>query len=191
MNGITYPPQALADPLVAAKAFVEQFSEQIPNPADIADARENDSPRIDWRWAEGTSPLANRLPPAPAIAIYRLTTEFVRNALRHANATRIEVSAALIDGVAVVKIHDDGCGFEPRDIDSSSSHGLALARRRAAAAEVRLEIESSRKSAPGAMPGTRVTLRTTLARSVSSQPQPDSPQPEFPQPTEPMQQAPR
>lgn len=199
MNGITYPPQALADPLVAAKAFVEQFTEQFTeepveqsiDPANAAGDRENGSPRIDWQWGDGVSPLADRLPSTTAIAIYRLTTEFVRNALRHANATRIEVSAAFVDGVAVVKIHDDGCGFDPRQVDSSSPHGLALAHHRAAAAGVQLEMKSSRESAGPAMRGTRVMLRTALPPSATAQTPVQPPPVQPPQSTDPAQQAPR
>lgn len=159
MNGITYPPQALADPLAAAQAFVTQFgdfSEAVP-------------PQVCWQWGDGPSPLANRLPSETAIAIYRLTTESVRNALRHASARRVQISAEFSKGVATVQIQDDGCGFHVDRVDFSSSHGLALSRRRAELAGIDMQLESSvasdRESYSDAIPGTQVTLRTASANS--------------------------
>lgn len=159
MNEITYPPQALADPLVAAQGFLNQFAD----PSTDLSAGER-SPVICWQWGDGPSPLADQLSGMAAIAVYRLTTEFVRNALRHAGADRIEISASFASGVATIQIRDDGCGFPQSEVDFTSSHGLALARRRAEAAGIEMQLESSDHTSDPASPtGTRVTLRTTSA----------------------------
>lgn len=182
MNGITYPPQALADPLAAAQAFLTQFSDLSDEGVSLVDMPAADlagsgcSPKVHWQWGDGPSPLADRLPPVTAIAVYRLTTEFVRNALRHAGASRIEISAAYSDGVATVQIHDDGCGFDPREGEFSSPRGLALARHRAEAGGVELQLESQLASDHAAPTGTRVTLRahSSKGRQPHQQNQPRS-----------------
>lgn len=192
MNGITYPPQALADPLAAAQAFLTQFGNDsevvlpkldvpavgVPDasgPTELTSTTGSTAARVAevcWQWGDGPSPLANQLPPTTAIAIYRLTTECVRNALRHASASRVGISAEFFDGVATVQIQDDGCGFEVDEVDFSSSHGLALARRRAEAVGIDMQLEScdatSRHSDPSATSGTQVTLRTSS--STTGQP---------------------
>lgn len=175
MNGIAYPPQALADPLAAAQAFATQFADAA-DPPSVSPPTEPSgvmrSPEVCWQWGNGPSPLANRLPGAAAIAVFRLTTEFVRNALRHAGASRIEISAAFLDGVATVQIQDDGCGFQLSEVDQTTAHGLALSRLRAEAGGVEMQIdscdESHRISHPASPAGTRVTLR--IALSTSGQP---------------------
>ncbi len=123
MNGITHPPLALADPLAAAKAFLDQFA----HIAGDGLARVNEAVDVNWSWDGMNSPLADRLAPPTAIATYRLTIEFTRNALRHANASHIEVSAEIVGETAIVRITDDGCGFDPQGVDTTASHGLALA----------------------------------------------------------------
>ncbi len=164
MNGITYPPLALADPLAAAKAFVEQVA--MASEGGITGHKA--APLVHWGWDDDRSPLAGQLPPTSAVAIYRLTCEFVRNSLRHAQAEHIEVSGSILEDAAVVCIQDDGVGFHPSDVDTSSSHGLALARRRAVAGNIELQIESSRKTEGASSRGTQVTLRTALSIEAPS-----------------------
>ncbi|MEA3212412.1 MAG: hypothetical protein QOE70_5469 [Chthoniobacter sp.] len=48
-----------------------------------------------------------------ALSLYRIAQEAVKNALQHAQATRIKISLADPDGVISLQVSDDGCGFTP------------------------------------------------------------------------------
>jgi len=56
----------------------------------------------------GAAPPA--LPPAVEVATYRIAVEAVTNAVRHAAASRIDVSFTTEDGMLVVTVDDDGTG---------------------------------------------------------------------------------
>ncbi|MBJ7498410.1 MAG: hypothetical protein JHC57_01505 [Sphingopyxis sp.] len=112
---------------------------------------------FDWRCA---------LPiPAPGIdarqllSLYRLLQEGIANALRHADASRIELAAeaAGSDAIAIM-LSDDGVGFEPARANGSPGEGRGLANmhRRAGQMGGRLLIESE----PGR--GTRLVLSVPL-----------------------------
>jgi signal transduction histidine kinase len=54
-----------------------------------------------------------RLEPAIEREIYRVGQEAVGNALKHANARRIQVEIGLANGTATLTVTDDGTGFDP------------------------------------------------------------------------------
>ncbi|WP_186774727.1 sensor histidine kinase [Allorhodopirellula solitaria] len=177
MNGITYPPLALTDPLSAAKAFLDQFTGQSTGSGTAPSSDPPSSPLIHWRWTGNRSPLAGRLDEPSAIAIYRLTTEFVRNAAKHADAETIVISAVIDDELATVRIEDDGCGFDPEQLDSSTPHGLTLASHRAEAGGVEIQLESHQASQGQQPSGTQITLQTRLPGNAESQQHPSSDHP--------------
>lgn len=89
-------------------------------------------------------------------AVYRIAQEAMHNALRHAAATRIDVSMVAVDGTLVLEVRDDGAGFDPSTAPSSAAGsgrrlGLASMRERARAAGGRLDVTSG--------PGTGTTVR--------------------------------
>jgi two-component system sensor histidine kinase UhpB len=61
------------------------------------------SSRIDPRLNELDGPLAQ--------TVYRVIQESLTNALRHARASSVDVSASLSDGVVAIEVGDDGVGF--------------------------------------------------------------------------------
>lgn len=71
--------------------------------------------------------------PAPlATAVYRILQELVTNAVRHAEARRIEIGIAVGDGVIELRVLDDGKGFIPcADRVATPSLGLIGIRERA------------------------------------------------------------
>jgi two-component system, NarL family, sensor histidine kinase UhpB len=87
----------------------------------------------------------------PQLVVYRVVQESLSNVARHAGATRLSVSAMRGGGWCVVRIADDGRGFDP----SASTGGLGLTgmRERAVLAGGRLAV----RSAPG--DGTTIELR--------------------------------
>lgn len=87
----------------------------------------------------------------------RCVSEGLANVARHARAAHVGVTLAARDGSALVEVHDDGVGFDPRAVAEQAGHyGLVGLRERARLAGGTLEIES----APGA--GTTLRLRLPL-----------------------------
>lgn len=68
--------------------------------------------------------------PDVAITLYRIAAEAVKNAVDHANAKQIKILLLDPDGAIVLKVSDDGRGFEPQTV-SGAVHGSELMRSRA------------------------------------------------------------
>jgi signal transduction histidine kinase len=82
--------------------------------------------------------------------------EALRNARKHAGATRVTVTCTILNGLATVVVADDGAGFDPATV----RHGAGLRQ----SIVGRLEYEGGSAiidSRPGA--GTRVRLQLRLA----------------------------
>jgi signal transduction histidine kinase len=63
------------------------------------------------------------LSPAAELTAYRLVQEALTNASKYAQARRIEVKVAAVDGGARITVSDDGVGFDTANT-KPSSHGL-------------------------------------------------------------------
>jgi signal transduction histidine kinase len=86
-----------------------------------------------------------------AVAAQRIAGEALRNAVRHARATRISVSLTAAPGALTVEVDDDGSGaVAPRD----GGVGLESMRRRAEAVGGLLRLT--------AVPGAGTTVVATL-----------------------------
>lgn len=91
------------------------------------------------------------LSPERLAATYRITSEALWNAARHSGARRIRFETRQIGSVLLVKVRDDGRGFDAEERDAGM--GLSLMRRRAEEAGGKLDVVSR----PGA--GTTVQIR--------------------------------
>ena len=80
----------------------------------------------------------DQLPPDVATAVYRIVQEALSNVVRHADATTISVSAAILDDRLVVTVEDDGKGFSA----GSVGHGVEGMVERARMVAGRLDLES-------------------------------------------------
>ncbi len=93
--------------------------------------------------------------------LYRSTRELLRNTVKHANAKKVRVSIGRQDGRVVVRVEDDGAGFDassPRsETRDGSGFGLFSIREQLGYLGGSLDIQSE----PGA--GTRATLTAPLA----------------------------
>jgi signal transduction histidine kinase len=88
-------------------------------------------------------------------AVYRIAQEAVHNALRHADATTIDLRVVTRDGTVVLEVCDDGAGFDPATTERSGRRlGLASMRERARAAGGRLDVTSE--------PGRGTTVRLAV-----------------------------
>lgn len=89
--------------------------------------------------------------------VYLVFKEAVNNAAKYASCTRVEVKLRVAGGWLVLRVADDGRGFDPSAFPNGrggmGGHGLASMRRRAGSLGGTLEVES----APGR--GTAVTLK--------------------------------
>jgi signal transduction histidine kinase len=106
---------------------------------------------------DGVTVVAGELPPLRAaveVAAYRIATEAVSNAVRHAGASSCTVSLALSGEDLLVQISDDGRGVPP---DAVPGVGSTSMRERAAELGGTLDVTSS------AGAGTTVRARLPLA----------------------------
>ena len=100
--------------------------------------------------------------------LFRITQEAVANAGRHGGADKVSISLTGADGMAVMKVADDGKGFQgvdPLGANEPGHIGLASMRERAELMRGRLEIESSAQGStvtvtvPFRRRGRRITRR--------------------------------
>mgnify|MGYP000427402608 CR=1 FL=1 len=85
-------------------------------------------------------------------ALFRIAQAALGNAVRRAGASCVSVRLALANGGLVLRVRDDGRGFDPAAVDRRGRVGLVSMRERAERLGGTLRIES----APGA--GTTVSL---------------------------------
>jgi PAS domain S-box-containing protein len=107
------------------------------------------APSIEVRGEEP----APRLQRPVELALFRIAQEALTNALKHANARRVEVAVAAAGARIALAILDDGVGVDRSDAGSAArGWGLTIMRERAEAIGARLRIEAR----PGG--GTRVLV---------------------------------
>ena len=85
------------------------------------------------------------LPPHHEVALYRIAQEALNNVRRHAGASSVEVALQRDDGEVLMRISDDGRGFEPDAPRRETTFGLLGISERAALLGGRLSV----RSAPG------------------------------------------
>jgi signal transduction histidine kinase len=102
------------------------------------------------------------LPRLTSDALAWICRESANNVLKHSNAKRVEITLQVEGGHAVLRVADDGVGFENSDLSTSSNGlriGLEVMEERAFAVGGTLVVESARRK------GTRVECRAPLAPS--------------------------
>ncbi len=105
--------------------------------------------------------VESRLGDALETAVYRLVQEALTNVVKHAQATRVRLVVADVDGELLIEVQDDGAGFDPEL--ASDGFGVAGMRERVALAGGSLGIDSDQR-------GTLVTAR--LPREGAQAPAP-------------------
>ncbi|MEU9197519.1 GAF domain-containing sensor histidine kinase [Streptomyces hundungensis] len=84
------------------------------------------------------------LPPAQEEALLRVAQEALHNALRHSGAGRVDVVLERRDQGAVLRVSDDGRGFDPGLVRRAGRHlGLVSMRHRASGVGGRLTVQSA------------------------------------------------
>jgi signal transduction histidine kinase len=67
-----------------------------------------------------------RLADATKTALFRIAQAAVTNAVRHAGASTLWIGYDIQDGMATVKVQDDGCGFDPEEVRSRAADGSGM-----------------------------------------------------------------
>jgi signal transduction histidine kinase len=75
-------------------------------------------------------------------AIVRIVREAVTNAVRHGQAKRIDISFSGVEGSPILRVSDDGLGFDPTVVNQSGHYGLVSMRERAEAIGASLAVQS-------------------------------------------------
>jgi PAS domain S-box-containing protein len=101
--------------------------------------------------------LAQRWPPATELNLYRIVQEALNNVAKHARAKTVRLQIALQRGGLMLRIQDDGRGFDPIAVKSvrrkGEGFGLSNMRERAAILGATCEVESAPNE------GTTITVR--------------------------------
>jgi two-component system sensor histidine kinase DegS len=95
------------------------------------------------------------LPPHMQVTLFRTVQELLKNAARHAHATRVQISLDLQPDPVIVTVEDNGTGFDPQEVLPAArqrSTGLANVEKRIEMLGGRTYIQS------GAGRGTRVRV---------------------------------
>ena len=85
---------------------------------------------------------AMSLPPDMRHNIFLIVKEALTNALKHAGAREVHVQAKLTGHMLEILVADDGKGFDPQTLTESLRNGMGNMRRRTAAMNARLDIQS-------------------------------------------------
>lgn len=100
------------------------------------------------------------VPSSTALLIYGTVREALANVRKHARASTVAVELLEVEGGCLIRVVDDGVGYDPADVEGRAGHlGLVLTRERAVLAGGWCRIESS----PGA--GTTVEFWVPLGES--------------------------
>jgi len=97
------------------------------------------------------------LPPDMRHNIFLIIKEALTNSLKHARAGEVHLQAKVMGRTLEILVADDGKGFDPKSLAEGWRNGMGNMRRRTAAMDAALDLQS----APGK--GTTVMLRVSLA----------------------------
>lgn len=81
--------------------------------------------------------------PLTQLLVYQLAREAVVNALKHAEASEIEIALTQDEGAIRLRVSDNGKGFAPLAVDESSHFGLQLSRERVELAGGAMAVDTS------------------------------------------------
>ena len=140
------------------RAYVDGDDDPAPRDLSVALAQVTDDARLlagEVRIRLVVGPEAADLPQSVVDVLAAATREALANVAKHARAGRATVRGDVSEDAAVVRIEDDGCGFDPARTEFGSGlRNSVLARLTGVGGTATLE------SAPGA--GTRVVLTVPL-----------------------------
>lgn len=90
-----------------------------------------ESADIQLTWQVENIPTINWLDPKSALHILRILQEAIANIIKHTSATKVTVSTIVDGHFVVVKVQDNGLGFDVTKVLQASGKGLSGQKRRA------------------------------------------------------------
>jgi len=94
---------------------------------------------------EGNEEEVADLSPENAMALFHIFQEALANIARHAGAANVHVRLWRVDRRVMLKVSDDGVGFDTGRVEGGLGHGLANMQTRAQNASGGIEIISIRR----------------------------------------------
>lgn len=94
---------------------------------------------------QGSEEEVADLSPEKAMALFHIFQEAMANIARHAEATNVHIRLWRVDQRVMLKVSDDGIGFDTGKVERGFGHGLANMQTRAQNANGGIEIISIRK----------------------------------------------
>jgi signal transduction histidine kinase len=109
------------------------------------------------------SGTATQLPPASEHHLLRICQEALNNALKHAEAKTVQITLNYAEKLVRLSVADDGCGFAPDSVLTSTGKHLGLRNLRSRARKIkgRLEVISQ--------PGRGTTIEVTVPITASTE----------------------
>lgn len=143
--------------LARARDLSTQLSPPTLDDLGVAEALETLLPTLARRYPvrialEPSSAFA-RIPVPARAPIFHSVKELLMNAIKHAGAQRIRITAEVLDDTVEVRVIDDGHGFDP---EHHTGFGLFSIERRMACLNAQLELQSAERH------GTRAVLRLPI-----------------------------
>src|SRR5882762_3139558 len=105
---------------------------------------------------DGKDAAAADLRPEAAVALFRIAQEALNNVAKHAGARQVRIELACEAEEIVIRVADDGAGFDPAAAARGKRWGMKTMRERAEAAGGRLEVDSA--------PGEGTIVRASVRR---------------------------
>ncbi|MCU0432083.1 MAG: ATP-binding protein [Bacteroidia bacterium] len=136
---------------------IDEFVQKLRNFAQQAGSSGNMQMQVEHHAAG----LGIALAPAQVLHLYRIIQEAVNNAIKHANATQLDITLLAEAGKLVITISDNGCGFDPGQ-NRDGHYGLANMRTRAAEIGAGITLSSQ----PGSGTEIRITLPVNTVNDV-------------------------
>jgi signal transduction histidine kinase len=112
------------------------FAQAVENHLERS-ARDSGS-SMEWNIADETQGVIDALPQNVATALFRIVQEAINNAIRHANAGRIDVDLRVTPTHLRIAVRDDGAGISPDQ--KRQGAGIGNMRTRARLISARFEI---------------------------------------------------
>ena len=153
---------AAREGLAEMRALLQELQPQALATAGLVEALREQCEALGYRtgarieFVPGVPIPGEKLPPQAQEVLFRMAQEALSNVARHARAESVRVALGLEGDAAVLRIEDDGQGFDPRRPPA----GLGLRNLEARAASLQGELRI--RSAPGS--GTAIRVRIPLLR---------------------------
>ncbi len=151
----------VAESITEAKGLIDELRPPVLDDMGLAVAVKKYSRRIEKGNSLSVRVLVDeklgRMPPEVEIATYRIIQEALTNVRRHAKANHAEVEIRRKGNGLVVRISDEGCGFDVETVNAEGDNwGLVGMQARAKAVGGSLELRS------GPNKGTTISLKVPI-----------------------------